>query len=62
MPFSKIGYLERIFLDGCDFNQLTKPEKAEKWWCDKPMKGDLVPKNTKCFLVCLDGYRVESGK
>ena len=38
------------------------PPDAKQWLCDKPFTPTAVPKNTRCFLTCNDGFGSVQGK
>ena len=50
------------YLDECDLQLLPKPRFAERWSCDKTIENDKVPFQTKCELVCSDGYDIFKGE
>ena len=45
-----------VSLDVCDINDLSKPEYADYWSCDKLIVNEKVPQFTKCKIVCLPGF------
>ena len=48
----------------CRMKDLDLPRNGEKWLCNMEFISDsqLVPKNTKCYLQCEEGYDVRSRK
>ena len=46
----------------CDIRELNLPKNAEDWLCNKPINHNQVSKNTKCEVVCLEGYDIVKGK
>ena len=40
----------------CDLNDLSMPEYADSWSCNKPIENGKVEKYARCKIVCHDGY------
>ena len=53
---------QNIHLDHCDLQKLMKPKFAENWSCDKPIENNKVLRNTKCKVVCPDGFDIKKCK
>lgn len=55
---------EVIQVHVCETKDLGLPRNGDKWLCNKvtPGHSHLVPKNAKCYLICEEGYDVESRK
>ena len=48
----------------CNLQDIPLPINGKKWSCEKQFDDSLmmIPKNTKCKLLCEDGYEVKSRK
>ena len=42
----------------CLIDDIPLPKNAKKWSCDQVISDNIIPKNTKCRLLCQDGYEV----
>ena len=52
----------KLYSDHCDLQKLMKPKFAERWSCDKPIVNDKVLRNTKCKIICPDGFDLRKCK
>ena len=56
-----LDLVQNIFSDVCDIKKIQLPDNGEKWICEKQVSYNAVPKNTKCWLQCKDGYKISIG-
>ena len=59
MKFKRETLSTKNVFPTCRIDDIPLPRNAKKWSCDKVISEfNIVPKNTKCRLLCQDGYEV----
>ena len=46
----------------CYLKDIELPENGHEWSCTNDITNETVPKLTKCYLHCQDGYDMKSGE
>ena len=52
------------FIPTCQLKDIPMPKNGKEWSCERKFTDSLtiIPKNTKCTLLCEDGYEVKNRK
>lgn len=57
--FSGFTNAQQTSTDSCNLDDIDLPSNSQQWLCDKSVTDKQVPINTKCHLICNDGYEVQ---